>query len=322
MSFWVFGLERVLVDAVVEGDAVGALRETQQPTVGIPFGNVHAATLLVDAVGVENEAVGEVELFEERAAARHRECGPPHGVGGEIVVHGDVEVVDERNLLEPCDGVFARTDLDFQIVAERELYARLHLGIAGAEYGVVVVGVVYQLAGHRIDVGSAVLTVQHRLEREIQSRGDDVADGIQPAFLENVHHIDLCRQVRGEVEVVDCPELAVEMQHQLRSLRSVWIPDHLTAVILQIPFLRQRKGGVPVDGLGDFDGDGEGDDVLHARLEMFPRNRLEEKRIGGVHLTDKLRRPFHGDVVIPFQRSRLVLFAERIELRHRHADVG
>ena len=258
--------------------------------VGLPLGDVHPAALPVDAVGVEDEAVGEVELLEEGTAARHREVGPVHRVGGEVVVHRDVEVVDERHLLRPRDRVFFGPHLDFQVVAERELRPRRHPAVAAPENGVVVVVVLYDIAGHRVDVLRDVAPVEHRLEGEVQRRGDDVADGVQTALLEDVHHIDFGGEVRGDGEVVYRAELAVEISLQHRGcFRRRAVPRHPEGVVLQVPSLGERDVGVPVDGLGDFDGDGERDGVHHAGLEMLPCGGLEEERVGGVQLPDELR---------------------------------
>ena len=78
-------------------------------------------------------------MLEESAAARHGEQRPFHRVGGEVIVHGDVEVVDDGHFLESRDGVSLRTHLDFQIVAEGNLRPRGHPVVPAAENGVVVV---------------------------------------------------------------------------------------------------------------------------------------------------------------------------------------
>ena len=59
--------------------------------------------------------------------------------------------------------------------------------------------------------------------------------------------------------------------------------------MLQIPFLRQCDGGVPVDGLGNLDGDGDGHGMHDAGLVVLPRDGFQEQGVEGVDLSDKLR---------------------------------
>ena len=180
--------------------------------------------------------------------------------------------------------------LDFQVVIERQLGQSSRLSAYSTINRVVEVGIVDIFACDSVEIGAGDLLVEFRIVGEADMGGEHMADGFQLAFLKLIHEIHLGGQLGADTEVVQGVKTAFE--HIIDSWYGVVfysVGAENTLVALQIPFLGEVHRGVPVDQLGDFDRDSEGNVMAHANSDVFPRLFFEKEGVVGVDLRGDVR---------------------------------